>query len=629
MFQEIFALLFPVTSGCEIRILLGRHCRSLMSSKHPADLHGLDPRELLLRGMTDAGASASGSWTPPSVEEIAPLFPGYEIQALLGRGGMGAVYRARQPELDRLVAIKVLPLEISVDEEIAARFRREARALARLQHPHIIAVHNFGTTTEGHLFIVMEHVDGADVAQLLRGGRLDVAQALGVVRQVCEALQFAHTHGVIHRDIKPANVLVDSSGQVKVGDFGLATLSRADDPHDHTHSQVALGTPDYTAPEQWRGEADHRADIYSLGVMFYEMLTGEVPHGVFDPPSRKAPVDARLDPVVLRAMQEAPERRYQQADELRDDVDRVGGSRKSGTKLRAFFAAAAAVAFFGGMAWWKGQAPIEHPRQSPTPAAVVTPSTPAVWTNSLGMKFVPLSDSGVQICVWETRVRDFKEFTARTGYVVRMGLYTLEDGSWENTLRNWRGPGFAQTDDHPVCGIDWVAAQTFCRWLTEHERAAGLLPTAETRYRLPTDAEWSLACGIPAAPVDARVPLAGLYPWGRAFPPPGPVGNYAGEEVRDGPWPSDRPPLPGYRDGFRTASPVGSFPANALGLYDLGGNVWEWCEDGPASDSNLRWLRGACWLNSVRETLDAGYRWQSGREMRLAVYGFRIVLAPR
>ena len=594
-----------------------------MDASHSASLHGLDPRELLMRGIATVASRVAADWTPPSVEELAPLFPGYEIQALLGRGGMGAVYRARQPALDRLVAIKVLPLEISVDEEVAARFRREARALARLQHPHIIAVHEFGTTTEGHLFFVMEYVEGTDLAALLRGGRLDVAQALEIVRQVCAALQYAHAHGVIHRDIKPANVLVDGAGQVKVGDFGLAKLAQVEDALDETRPATVLGTPDYTAPEQWRGRADHRADIYSLGVMFYEMLTGEVPHGVFDPPSKKAPVDARLDPVVLRAMQEAPERRYQQVGELRDDVDRVDrprARRRPGAARWVFAAAAVVIAAFGVMVWWKAQ---------PRPARATTPLVPTVWTNSLGMKFVPLGTSGVRMCVWETRVRDFEEFVARSGYVAPWGLYTMEDGKWIHTQRTWRDPGFAQTADDPVCGIEWTTAQTFCRWLTEHERAAGLLPTAEARYRLPTDAEWSQACGLPDGPADARLPLAGRYPWGAVFPPPERVGNYAGEETLEGSWPSQWPPLRGYRDGFRATSPVGSFPANALGLHDLGGNLWEWCEDGPAHEPSQRWLRGASWLNGARESLDAGFRWQSPREARMAVFGFRIVLAPR
>jgi serine/threonine protein kinase len=132
-----------------------------MKPQHSVNLHGLDPRDLLLRGMAPG---SSADWVPPGIDELMPLFSGYEIKVLLGRGGMGAVYQAWQPSLARWVAIKLLPLEVSADVENAARFEREARALARLQHPNIITVHDFGTTSEGHLFFVMEYVDGTDLA---------------------------------------------------------------------------------------------------------------------------------------------------------------------------------------------------------------------------------------------------------------------------------------------------------------------------------------------------------------------------------------------------------------------------------------------------------------------------------
>jgi serine/threonine protein kinase len=583
-----------------------------MEPQHVPDLHGLDPRALLRRGLLAGGPA---DWTPPGVDELAALFSGYEIEELLGRGAMGAVYRARQPSLDRLVAIKVLPLEISADEEVAARFRREARALARLQHPHIIAVHDFGTTAEGHLFFVMEYVEGTDLACLLRSGRLDVAQALDIVRQICEALQFAHAQGVIHRDIKPANVLVDRNGQVKVGDFGLAKLTGMDDLRDQTRSDTGLGTPDYTAPEQWRGLADHRADIYSLGVMFYEMLTGEIPHGVFDPPSKKVPVDARLDPVVLRAMHEEPERRYQQAREMRAEVDRVGSSR---SWIRV-------PGQFKGMIWILGSALLVIvivaalvKQGSSTSSGTGQATSP--WTNSLGMKFVPLGNEGMLICVWETRVRDFQEFAAASGHETPWGLYTLVDGEWKNVAAQltWREPGFEQTPDHPVCGVDWNMAQTFCGWLTEREKAAGRLPAASAFYRLPTDAEWTVACAS-----------AGRFPWGTEFPPPAETGNFAGEEVLAQRWPADFPTLRGYRDLFPATAPVGSFRGNESGVSDLAGNLWEWCHDGPADDTDARWLRGGSWVDGGRKYLGDGARARAVLQTRTAAFGFRVVLVPQ
>ena len=596
-----------------------------MDANENPNLQGLDPRGLLMRGIaTVRFGAASLDWTPPTVAELAPLFPAYEIQVLIGRGGMGAVYRARQPSLDRLVAVKVLPLEVSVDEEYADRFRREARALARLQHPNIVGVFDFGTTTEGHLFFVMEYVEGTDLARLIRDGAVDESQAIGFVKQVCDALQHAHAQGVVHRDIKPANVLVDREGRVKVSDFGLARLPPDAEARERTQPGTAMGTPDYAAPEQLRGEGDHRADIYSLGVLFYELLTGQVPRGVFEPPSKKAHVDERLDAVVHRALREQPEHRYQQAGELREDVRRIEARGIGKTRAFTAIAGALVIVTLAAFAWrshdsWRASSAV---MKVPAP-----PATVPAFTNSLGMKFVPIGRDDVRICIWETRVRDFAEFVASSGFEVPWGMFTLTGDRWDNSDHTWREPGFAQTADDPACGVDWEMARAFCEWLTRRERERGVI-AGEARYRLPTDAEWSMACGLREAEADPRFPLSGRYPWGPAFPPPEGAGNYAGEETlgwqRSAAWPA----LRGYRDRFFTTAPVGSFAANALGLHDLGGNVWEWCEDGPGA-GDARWLRGGSWIDGARERLDAGARTSYPRETRLASGGFRVVLAPR
>ncbi|GEP41720.1 serine/threonine-protein kinase [Brevifollis gellanilyticus] len=294
-----------------------------MSQKPPSLIAGLDPQALF--GLS-ADDSAVIDCEPPSVEEAARLFPQWQVRSLLGRGGMGAVYEMHQPELDRLVAVKLLPLEASRDEHLVERFRREARTLARLRHPGIVALFESGVTSNGHLFFVMEHVDGSPLNHWTSKGRLEVANAIEIVRQVCEALAYAHAQGVIHRDIKPSNILLDKQGRVKLADFGLACGQQAADAPGVTLSRTGafMGTPNYAAPEQVRDatKVDHRADIYALGVLFYEMLTGELPRGVFQPPSRKVGTDARLDQVVQRALQERPEDRYQAAGELKDDVER-------------------------------------------------------------------------------------------------------------------------------------------------------------------------------------------------------------------------------------------------------------------------------------------------------------------
>ena len=273
-----------------------------------------------------ARASTGGApvqWEPPSIAEAARLFPQFEILGLLGCGGMGAVYKARQVALDRTVAIKLLPLEVSANPEFADRFSREARALAKLTHPNIIAVHDFGTTDEGHLFFVMEFVDGANLHSIIHEVGLEQDQALWLAGEICAALTYAHGKGVVHRDIKPANVMVDAESNVKVADFGLARLMDVSpDLHGMTISGAIMGTPDYMAPEQKRGmDVDHRADIYGVGVVLYEMICREVPQGAFELPSRRTGCDARVDAIVLKAMQQAPDRRYQSAREMEADLE--------------------------------------------------------------------------------------------------------------------------------------------------------------------------------------------------------------------------------------------------------------------------------------------------------------------
>ncbi|MCK6501280.1 MAG: serine/threonine protein kinase, partial [Nitrospira sp.] len=247
---------------------------------------------------------------------------------MLGQGGMGMVYKARQRALDRLVALKVLPQDAARDPAFAERFQREARALARLSHPNIVAVHEFGETA-GYYYLVMEFVDGSDLRRVLQQRKLSAEEALRIVPAICDALQYAHASGVVHRDIKPGNILLDRDGRVKIADFGIAKLVGGESP-DPTLTQLRqrMGTPHYMAPEQVENPeaVDHRADIFSLGVVFYEMLTGELPLGRFPVPSAKVQVDVRLDEVVLRALEKEPARRYQQAGEVKTEVERISAA---------------------------------------------------------------------------------------------------------------------------------------------------------------------------------------------------------------------------------------------------------------------------------------------------------------
>jgi TM2 domain-containing membrane protein YozV len=295
---------------------------------------GLCPECLIKSGFpTESGTGASGEaagarFVPPSVGEIARLFPQLEILRLIGQGGMGAVYKARQPSLDRFVALKVLPPAVASDPGFAERFNREARALARLSHPNIVAVHDFGQAGPLH-YLLMEFVDGANLREVERARELTSEQALAIVPQICEALQFAHNEGVVHRDIKPENLLMDKKGRVKITDFGIAKMMGIGlGSQTLTGAKDVVGTPHYMAPEQIEKPqtVDHRADIYSLGVVFYEMLTGELPLGKFAPPSKKVEVDVRLDEVVLHALEKEPARRYQHASQVKTDLETIAGT---------------------------------------------------------------------------------------------------------------------------------------------------------------------------------------------------------------------------------------------------------------------------------------------------------------
>ncbi len=294
-------------------------------------LAGLCPACLLRQAASETATQPeTPPFQPPTVEDLARLFPQLEIIALIGKGGMGAVYQARQPALDRIVALKIMPPRPDGGPDFAERFNREARALAKLNHPNIVTVHEFGQVN-GMPFFIMEYVDGLNLRQLEQAGKLSPREALQIVPQICEALQFAHDAGIVHRDIKPDNILLDKKGRVKIADFGIAKIMGGPPDAAAPKTQGAIGTPHYMAPEQVEKPqtVDHRADIFSLGVVFYEMLTGELPLGKFAPPSsgpRGLRVDVRLDEVVLRALEKEPERRYQHASQVKTAVETIAST---------------------------------------------------------------------------------------------------------------------------------------------------------------------------------------------------------------------------------------------------------------------------------------------------------------
>lgn len=359
-------------------------------------------RRALEMALDTPAAPGAPAWEPPSPEDLTAAFPGYTVESLIGRGGMGAVYKAVQQSLKRHVAIKLLPAELAqADAGFAERFQAEAETMATLDHANIVTIHDFGRTAAGHFFIVMEHVEGTDLHQLIRHGRLELPQALSVVSQVCAALEFAHGKGFIHRDIKPANILVKADGTVKVGDFGIAKMMGGT-PGAAGHDTLltgAMGTPFYSAPEQMKGgKVDHRADIYSLGVMLYEMLTGQLPAGHFQPPSKKVPLDERVDGVVLRAMADDPDARYPTATDVRTDVDKIRTpSASPGARMeRAFWGVLAAATVIFVVWFWHGTVirvdmpPTMPSRPAETQKAVLQPPSAPPARPSVACRLVML-----------------------------------------------------------------------------------------------------------------------------------------------------------------------------------------------------------------------------------------------
>lgn len=346
----------------------------------------------------------------PEAVALQNALPAYELLGFLGRGGMGAVYKARQRSLNRLVAIKLLNHLHMDGLDFAARFKQEACTLAHLAHPGIVSVHDFGEAAGGLLYFVMEYVEGMDLAQIIElKGPMPPEEILSIFRQIGAAMIYAHGKNVIHRDLKPANVLIRSNGEVKVADFGLAKIT-VPGTVALTASSISMGSRDFAAPEVFvkGGEADHRADIYSLGVMLYQMLTGAIPRGMFKLPSQRVPgLDHCIDEVVCKALEQEREDRYQSVGEMMDDLEMMMPSPVSQTiivadalelpvaRQRVLSRMAGTAALLGGIAaayfLWAGleRNPRSNPAQHQAADQVPKPHAAAP-------AFVPLPETPVE-----------------------------------------------------------------------------------------------------------------------------------------------------------------------------------------------------------------------------------------
>jgi serine/threonine-protein kinase len=559
----------------------------------------------------------------PGPEALAGATLGgrYHIDALLGTGGMGAVYEATQVQLDRRVAVKVLLRSVAGRAAALARFQREALAIARLRHPNIVALYDFGVDTEAGAFFVMERLGGASLREELeRRGRFEVAPAVDVAMQMLSAIQAAHDAGIVHRDLKPANVFLEPGADgpaVKVLDFGIAKLQ--EDDQDLTETGTSIGTPAYMSPEQCEGgRVDGRADVYSAGAILYEMLAGRqlfkaVPplalmfkqvNAAPDPLEEVAPwVPRPLAAVVMRMLAKRPEDRFSTAAECAAALAEAAAAPAPGprpiVRRTVPWAAALAVAALalGANAFWREPPPSP---QAPVAAAATAPPPPELFALIPGGRVTLGRDRGEadESPAWQTVLEPY--YLARHEVTNREYLeFVLATG--HRRPKDWNGTFRAGTDDYPVTNVSWDDAATYCSWRSLRDQIT---------YRLPTEAEWEHA----ARGDDTRV-----FPWGDAWD--GTLAN------------ADRQP------GTGSPLPVNQAPNNTtdqspFGVFALAGNVGEWTASSfapyPGStyrlktdDTDSKILRGGSY-NLKPNSARTSYRnWQL-RDFTALDVGFRL-----
>ena len=562
----------------------------------------------------------------------------YTLIARIGKGGFGVVWRARDERLNEEAALKFLPEAIRSDATALEDMRREARKSRRLTHPHIVRIHDLFDPADEGPFIAMEYVEG-DTLHTLKAAQpqrlFDWDYLKPLVRQLCEALAYAHEEGIVHRDLKPANMMVDGRGRLKLADFGIAATA-TEITSRLTRHPGSSGTPPYMSPQQMTSQTPRATDdIYSLGATLYELLSSKPPFyagDIYRQVQEAAPVPlaerladlglsnaipSDVAALVMACLAKDPGQRPQSAravaewigleiDKPAPSVSRTPGSRRWRVAAGATIAVLAATWVMISM------------RDTGQPPGVENaPMGGRPWTNSLGMSFVPVPGTDLLFSIWETRNGDYAAFAEANSDV-------------DDTWRRVAAPNGMPLDggtNHPVVNVSWHDAGRFCAWLTQKEKEEGWLAPGQF-YGLPTDPQWSAAVGLTderrGSPKSRDGGVKNVYPWGAQWPPPPGSDNYADSAFREL---FPRPPvIEGYSDGFATTAPVGSFAPNQFGLHDLGGNVGEWCFNRYEGGKEDRVVRGGAWARSDQDVLLSSHRTSVSPDTRQIGIGFRVVL---
>ncbi|MBI3272185.1 MAG: SUMF1/EgtB/PvdO family nonheme iron enzyme [Planctomycetes bacterium] len=561
--------------------------------------------------------------------------------AVLGSGGFGEVYRVRHLLLDEDLALKTLHAGLLHDAGLRERFFREARILKKLLHANLVPMREVGEW-QGRLYLTMDLCPGETLAALLtRKGRLPMREAISVAIQVLRALEYAHAQGIVHRDLKPANLILSSGEgggwEVKVLDFGVAKVLRDGSSTDGQEASLTapggmIGTLKYMSPEQSQGlEIDARSDLWSLGVVLFEAVTGRKPFEGLNPRETlmkillqqppafsgvglKDPGLPGLKAVVLRALAKEPAGRPESARALREELEGLGRREEAAEARRGISNAAPnqgatrGSLTIAGLAH-RGKSVQGYEEYLHEQTGIVLALLPA-GDFLMGSPEDEEGRSGDEV---QHKVRLTRPFLLAKFELTNEQFRRFRSGHDSGSLRGESLDG----DDQPVVKVSWDYAFAFCEW-------------TRPKLRLPTEAEWEFA---------ARGGESRAFPWGNQWPPPSGAGNYADAALKR--LFPDLPVIEGYDDGYAGTSPVGKFVANPFGLYDLGGNVWEWCADwygkysladvsdpaGPESGTR-RVLRGGSFMWGDRRTLQCANRGRQPADMRSDNSGLRLALTP-